>query len=30
VLLPLADIAPQLVNESALAAVSDQAIHIIA
>jgi len=30
VLLPLADIAPQLVSESALAAVSDQAIHIIA
>ena len=30
VLLPLAQIAPQLVSESALAAVSDQAIHLIA
>jgi 2-amino-4-hydroxy-6-hydroxymethyldihydropteridine diphosphokinase len=30
VLLPLADIAPHLVSESALTAVSDQAIHIIA
>ena len=30
VLLPLAQIAPHLVSESALAAVRDQAIHIIA
>ena len=30
VLRPLADIAPQWVSESALAAVSDQAIHTIA
>lgn len=30
VLLPLAQIAPQLVSESALAAVSDQAIYLIA
>ncbi|MFM6990899.1 MAG: 2-amino-4-hydroxy-6-hydroxymethyldihydropteridine diphosphokinase [Rhodoferax sp.] len=30
VLLPLAQIAPQLVSEAALAAVRDQAIHIIA
>ena len=30
VLLPLADIAPHLVSESALTAVSDQAIHVIA